>query len=68
MEQQNYSIDRTAPRTFPPQYQDRQPGLEYQMDPRPISECTSSSLKLAGRTALITGGDSGIGRAVTYAS
>lgn len=64
MEHQNCSIDQTAPRTFPLQHQDRQPGLEYQMDPRPISECAPLSPRLAGRIALITGGDSGIGRTV----
>ncbi|WP_300416822.1 SDR family NAD(P)-dependent oxidoreductase [uncultured Oscillibacter sp.] len=67
MEHQTCPIDRAAPRTFPPQHQDRQPGLEYQMNPRPISECAPPSPKLAGRVALITGGDSGIGRAVAYA-
>lgn len=67
MDHQTCPIDRTAPRTFPPQHQDRQPGLEYQMEPRPISECAPPSPKLAGRVALITGGDSGIGRAVAYA-
>ena len=39
MEHQTCPIDRAAPRAFPPQHQDRQPGLEYQMDLRPISEC-----------------------------
>lgn len=51
---------------FPPQHQDRQPGFEYCMNPLPISECGRQSHKLAHKTALITGGDSGIGRAVAY--
>lgn len=67
MECQNCPFGQTAPRSFPPQHQNQQPGLEYQMNPRPISECGSSGPRLAGRTALVTGGDSGIGRAVTYA-
>lgn len=58
-----------VPVTFPPQHQDRQPGFEYLLDPRPISENphTLGSCKLQGKVALITGGDSGIGRAVAYA-
>ncbi|MCD8485700.1 MAG: SDR family oxidoreductase [Desertifilum sp.] len=50
----------------PPQKQDRQPGLESEMTPQPESgESTyQAANKLSGKVALITGGDSGIGRAV----
>jgi NAD(P)-dependent dehydrogenase (short-subunit alcohol dehydrogenase family) len=52
--------------TFPPQHQSRQPGVETEMNPRPISQSPAykSSGKLAGKKAIITGGDSGIGKAV----
>lgn len=54
---------------FPPQHQECQPGLEYLMEPRPISDNPyyRGSCKLQGKVAIITGGDSGIGRAVAYA-
>ncbi|EFM09463.1 short-chain dehydrogenase/reductase SDR [Paenibacillus curdlanolyticus YK9] len=52
-----------------PEYQPQQPGLEYLMKQRPLSEpppCEGKR-KLEGKVAVITGGDSGIGRAVAYA-
>ena len=53
----------------PAQTQSSQPGIESVMIPRPASENHSlrGSGRLAGRTALITGGDSGIGKAVALA-
>lgn len=54
---------------FPPQHQNQQPGIESQMNPRPISinEHYLASSKLKNKVALISGGDSGIGRAVALA-
>lgn len=50
---------------FPAQHQ-RRPGIEAKMTPRPEFEAPDykGSGKLDGRVSLITGGDSGIGRAV----
>ncbi|HYD90644.1 MAG TPA: SDR family NAD(P)-dependent oxidoreductase, partial [Flavobacterium sp.] len=42
----------------------RMPGIEEKMDPKPVSIKPQPSKKLGGKVALITGGDSGIGRAV----
>lgn len=53
----------------PAQAQSRQPGRESEMKPRPVDENPrlKGSDRLLGRVALITGGDSGIGRAVAIA-
>src|ERR1051326_7550407 len=50
----------------PRQHQRQRPGREHRMSPRPKVTLPRyrGSGKLKGRAALITGGDSGIGRAV----
>ncbi len=56
-------------KAFPPQVQDQQPGIQAQMDPQPVTIRSSyqASGKLQNKVAIITGGDSGIGRAVAVA-
>lgn len=53
-------------KTLPPQVQNGQPGIESEMNPLPEFETSAykAAGKLLGKAALITGGDSGIGRAV----
>lgn len=69
MTTQQESIIRGKSTPQPPQHQDHQPGRESLMSPKPHAEDFSqhSSDKLRGKVALISGGDSGIGRAVAIA-
>lgn len=58
-----------VPVQFPPQHQPVQPGLETLMVPQPIFDNPDyvGTGKLRGKVALVSGGDSGIGRAVSLA-
>ena len=62
-------METISSKDVPPQHQERQPGRTEQMRPQPQDEMENyrGSDKLAGKKALITGGDSGIGRAVAIA-
>ena len=58
------------PNHFKNQAQSRQPGFEYEMQPLPIFDDATTlpcGHLLKGKVAMITGGDSGIGRAVAVA-
>lgn len=58
------------PNSFPKQHQNHHPGFEYEMSPSPLYDNTLYNQKndrLKNKIAIITGGDSGIGRAVAIA-
>ena len=58
------------PKQLPAQKQNSQPGIESMMNPTPVFQHESynkQSNRLEGKVAIVTGGDSGIGRAVSIA-
>src|SRR5215218_5597707 len=69
MKKQSSKRAKQPSQTKPPQSQARKPGVETQMQPRPESHMSEyrAAGRLQGQVALITGGDSGIGRAVAIA-
>ena len=64
----NYTDEQKGdrPESPMPEQEQKRPGLEKEMDPKPqyLAPKYKGSGKLDGRSALITGGDSGIGRSV----
>lgn len=60
---------KNFPKSVPLQKQPKQPGVNAMMNPKPVYEDPNypSSNRLSGKTAIITGGDSGIGRSVAVA-
>lgn len=62
-------MQKSKPKTRqrPRQHQNGQPGIQHVMKPQPVTKRKNGNGKLSGKIAVITGGDSGIGRAVAVA-
>ena len=62
-------MEKNKPETIPAQEQERQPGFESEMEPKPDfkGNLAGQAQRLPNKTALITGGDSGIGRSIALA-
>jgi len=60
------SLMSEKPTEFPPQQQSKMPGVESELSPEPqyMAPLYKGSEKLKGKVAIVTGGDSGIGRSV----
>jgi NAD(P)-dependent dehydrogenase (short-subunit alcohol dehydrogenase family) len=69
MQKTTYGTKPNIPETFPPQHQIQQPGSQQRMNPKPVAVNPNykPSGKLAGKSVVVTGGDSGIGQAAAVA-